>query len=361
MPVRQRAPTVLPTLSGPPLGTMAASRNLLLGAQMGIADNPAYGPALYDPIYRQVVAREKPAFLAYGSAFKFDAVCPDPPTSSGALVFTQKAYGVSNTWYVANDLTSFAQSQGCRARADAIIWNGVSTAPSWLKPLPADATNATPAYRSNLSYLVKYVSAALEQITALQAGNPGFFHAACLVNEPIVPNFANSQSPGPATFRDGPWLPPGHLVGTAPVVPDYIVKAFRYGEAYRRNWARRLKQSATTAKFFVNEALCRERSVRPRHAAGPPSLAEVDAGCEAEHPGRRPRMPSAAANVDDAFHPDWTAFGTFIEEIAALGLEVYITELDVIDYETSCFGRAGSRKTATTSSTSTTRASWRRC
>ena len=39
-------PTVLPTLSGPPLGTMAASRNLLLGAQMGIADNPAYGPPL---------------------------------------------------------------------------------------------------------------------------------------------------------------------------------------------------------------------------------------------------------------------------------------------------------------------------
>ena len=335
-------PTSLPTLSGPPLGTIAASRNLLLGAQMGIAGNPAYGPALYDPIYQQVVAREEPAFIAYGSAFKFDAVCPDPPTSNGALVFTQKAYGVSNTWYVANDLTSFARSQGCRARADAIIWNGVSTAPSWLKPLPAKATSATPAYRSNLSYLVKYVSAALEKMTSLQAGDPSFFHAACLVNEPIVPNFANSQSPSPATFRDGPWLPPGHLVGTAPGVPDYISNAFRYGEVYRRYWARRLKQPATTAKFFVNEALCESDQFGPvmRPAllallkamlAAKLNLQAVGLECHLQ-----PQM------MNDAYHPDWTAFGTFIEEIAALGLEVYITELDVIDYETSCFGRPGS-------------------
>ena len=330
-------PTSLPPLSGTPLGTIAASKNILLGAQLATADNAAYGAGMYDTTYQQVVARENPAFLAFGGAFKFDTVCPDPPDSKGNLVFTQQAYGVTNTWYAANDLTKFCTQLGCRARADALIWNGVSTAPSWLKPLPANATTSTAAYKYNIAYLTKYISAALKQITSLQAGNASLFHAVCLVNEPIVPNFANIQSPSPAYFRDGPWLPPGQTVGTAPKVPDYIVQAFKNGETYRAYWAKQLKQPATTAKFFVNEALCDTDQFGP--VMRPALLALLKA------------MLAAKLNVQavglechlqpqmmyDAFHPDWTAFGTFIQDIANLGLDVYITELDVIDYETACF------------------------
>ena len=48
--------------------------------------------------------------------------------------------------------------------------------------------------------------------------------------------------------------------------------------------------------------------------------------------------------MHDPGNPDWTAFGAFIEAIGALGLEVHITELDVLDYATSCNGAAGSAK-----------------
>ena len=335
-------PTALPPLSGTPLGTIAASKNLLLGAQLSIANNPVYGPGMYDSVYQQVVLREKPAFIAFGSAFKFDTVCPDPPDPNGNLVYTQKAYGVTNTWYQVNDLASGAMGHRFLARADALIWNGLDTAPSWLMPLPANSTTATAAYKYNVSFLVKYVQAAVNKMTTLQNGNAGFFHAACIINEPIVPNFGNPQSPTPAYFRDGPWLPPGQQVGTAPKVPDYITQAFKTAQSARASAARALKQPATTAKFFINEALCETDQFGP--VMRPALLALLKAmitdklniqavGLECH---LQPQM------MFDAYHPDWTAFGKFIDDIAALGLEVYITELDVIDYETACSSSAPS-------------------
>jgi endo-1,4-beta-xylanase len=45
--------------------------------------------------------------------------------------------------------------------------------------------------------------------------------------------------------------------------------------------------------------------------------------------------------MNDPLNPDWSAFGGFLDEVAALGLEIHLTELDVLDYETSCNGRPG--------------------
>ena len=288
--------TSLPPLTDTPLGTIAASKNLLLGAQLGVADNQAYGPGMYDTVYQQVVVREKPAFIAYGSAFKFDSVCPDPPDAKGNLVFTQKAYGVTDTWYVAEQLTSAVMGQGFRARADALIWNGVATAPSWLMPLPANATTANAAYKSNVSYLVKYIQAAISKMTSLEGSNANLFHAACIVNEPILPNFANPQSPTPATFRDGPWLPPGQLVGTAPKVPDYIVQAFTTAQNARATAAKALKQPAITAKFFVNEALCETDQFGPVMRPALLALLKAMLAAKLNVQAVRPGMPSAAAD-----------------------------------------------------------------
>ena len=39
--------------------------------------------------------------------------------------------------------------------------------------------------------------------------------------------------------------------------------------------------------------------------------------------------------------PDWTAFSTFLRQLGQLGVEIHVTELDVLDYETSCGGQPG--------------------
>ncbi len=333
------SPTSAPAFSATPLGTIAAGKNIGLGIQLDVPSSQAYGAEVYDKVYQQVVLQEKPYFVAYGSAFKFGNVCPDPP-QNGQLVFTYKAGGVTDTWSLAENLSSGLQSNNVHARADALIWNETAVSPSWLQTLPANATQSSSQYVYNLSWVAKYMSAAVKEMTQLQNGQPGFFFAAGLVNEPIVPNFNTPSNPSPATYRDGPWLPPGYQVASFNGVPDYIHDAFYYAEYYRTYWAKQLGVAATTAQWYINETLCDTDqfgpTVRPAlltllkaMIAAKLNITAVGLECHLQ-----PQM------MNNVYQPDWTAFGSFIQAIGNLGLDVYITELDVFDYAASCGGHA---------------------
>ena len=334
-------PASAPAFSSTPLGVLAAAKNIAFGIQASPADNPAYGQGMYDPVYQQIVSQESPQFIAFGSSFKFGNICPDPPTSSGALVFTDKANGSTNTWQAAQDLTNATQPKNVHARADALIWNVAANAPSWLQTLP-DTTTTSAAYKSNLTWVAKYMSAAMKEITQLSNGHADFFYGIGLINEPIVPNFASPQSPSPAYYRDGPWFPTGRQVASFAGVPDYIASAFTSAQSYRSYWATQLNLPATTARFYINETLTETDQFGPVVRPALITLLKAMQAAKLNIQGVGLECHLQPQMMNDAYHPDWTAFGSFIQQIGALGLDVYITELDVFDYETSCGGHAGS-------------------
>ena len=322
-------PTSAPAFSSTPLGVLAAAKNIAFGIQASPADNPAFGQGMYDPVYQQIVSQESPQFIAFGSSFKFGNICPDPPTSSGALVFTDKANGSTNTWQAAQDLTNATQPKNVHARADALIWNVAANAPSWLQTLP-DTTTTSAAYKSNLIWVAKYMSAAMKEITQLSNGHADFFYGVGLINEPIVPNFASPQSPSPAYYRDGPWFPTGRQVASFAGVPDYIASAFTSAQSYRSYWATQLNLPATTARFYINETLTETDQFGPVVRPALITLLKAMQAAKLNIQGVGLECHLQPQMMNDAYHPGLDGLRhASSRRSRALGLEVYITELDV--------------------------------
>lgn len=329
-------PTVLPPNTATPLGQLASAKNLLFGVQTdGVDQN--YGGNMYDPVYRQLILREKPAYIAYGNGFKFGQVCPDPPGPNYQLKFTQAQYGVTDTWFYANDLTSLFKSSGTRGRADALIW--IDNPPAWLAPLPPGQWWLSQQYKDNITYMTAYISAAMKKMLELSAGDPNYFHAVGVVNEPINPfDLVN----GHATYKSGPFSPPGISVIDQAIPGSYIWSALYQADYYSNYWAQQLGVAPSKAKHFVNESLADTDQFGPILRPAILSLVRklkaknvrIDAVGLESH--LQPQM------MADPYHPDWTAFGNFIQALGALGVEVHITELDVLDYEANCFGAKAS-------------------
>jgi len=327
-------PTSLPPLRGVPLGELARAKGIALGTQVDQPFDGSYGRALYDPVYRALVEREQFTYLSYGSSFGFGPLCPDPPDADGSLSFASKKWKLSDTWFLANDITTFARQGRMRGRADALIWNSTDTAPPWLKPLPAGELAARPGKEltSNLVFMRKFVSAASRKILELQAGDPDFFQAVGVVNEPIV-----AEGPRPV-FRSGPLLPPNVEVIGYPGVPDYIRQAFREAEAANARWAEQLGVPASRAKLFINNAEGGDDQFGAWHRPAILSLVEamlkegLPLGAVGLECHLQPQM------MSDPSKPDWRGLVALIDAIGALGVDVYITELDVLDYEASCHG-----------------------
>jgi endo-1,4-beta-xylanase len=138
-----------------------------------------------------------------------------------------------------------------------------------------------------------------------------------LVNEPLEPwSLASGGSP----WRTGAWL--AAFDATPDGAPGYIHKAFEFAEKYA---------GSTRTDFYLNEANC--ESDRFGRAMRPALLKLVEGLMRA---GRKIDAVGLEAHLmpqwmDDPRRPDWKPFKKFLDDIAALGLKVYITELDVND------------------------------
>lgn len=332
------APTTLPALNAVPLGTAAQGANLAFGAQIAAPPDTTYGPGLYDATYRSLILREKPQFVALGNAFKFGNLCPDDPVG-GPLTFTNTKYKVANTWWEANDTVAFFKPQGVRARADALV--AQATAPSWLKPLPPLPNSwwQTPEFASNRAYLQQFMSAAMKKIIQLSAGDPNYFGSLLLVNEAIDPfHLVN----GGATYAGGPFQPAG-IPCTQATPATYIWDTFYAADRYNTYWSQKLGLPKTNARLLLNETGADTDQFGPLVRQGILAIVKAMRANNVRIDGIGLECHLQPQMMFDAYHPDWTAFGNFLAQLQSLGLEVHITELDVLDYETSCHGGPGGR------------------
>ncbi len=327
-------PSSLPASSSVPLGSIAASKGLKLGVGASYVTDADYGNGIYDPIDEQLIMREMPHYITPGNAFRFQQLCPDPPVN-GQLSFTQQQYGITDTWWQANDITSIFKPQGFELWAHAMIWQ--ESSPSWLAKLPTLSWQSSPQYKSNLNYMVQFISAAVKKMIQLSAGKASYFDTAALINEPI--DYFNLVSGG-ATYTSGPFLPKGVPIATA-AVADYITTALSKFVYYNRYWSQQLRLPRLDTKLLINFAGTENDQFGP--IVRPAVLAlvrkikalglKLDAvGLEAH---LQPQMMKSPMN------PDWATFSAFLAQLGKLGVDVYLTELDVFDYETSCNGQAG--------------------
>ncbi|MDR3497021.1 MAG: endo-1,4-beta-xylanase [Ancalomicrobiaceae bacterium] len=334
------APNSAPPIAEVPLGDLGRQKGVAIGVQLDVANNQDFGAGLYDEAYRRIVVAEKPDFVAYGSAFKFGNVAADAPSADGRLTFSDTSGGVADTWYVARDLAAMTHRAGIGGRADALVWQDNQVIQPWLRKIPP---GSSPDRRSNadlewnLSRMEAYIAAAIEQMFDLSAGDPDYFRAISLVNEPFDP----FEKPGRVAYRGGAFAPPGLFVDTEPRTIGYIADAFRAAAAANRAIAERRGVKPLSAQLILNETTLETDEFGP---AMRPALLKLLRHMRAEalpiggvglECHLQPQMMAAP------FKPDWSAFGAFLDEVADLGLDIHLTELDVFDYETSCNGRKG--------------------
>jgi endo-1,4-beta-xylanase len=326
-------PTVTPPHPGPALGDLARAKGLTFGVEAGLASMKEYGANIYDPAYLQLILNEKPDYLAFGGQFIFSNVATDPPHGDH-LSLTNSAYNVTNTWFIANDISPKLQAAHVGARADALIWDDEQARQPWLRPIPRGASSDRAKNRDldwNIARAEDYLRIAFDKFDELSAAAPGFMKIVSLVNEPLDPWVV----PGRMAYRGTVFTPPGVVLDEHAGVAPYICDLYRLAGKLRG------PRTKTTPTIIVNLAgtepdqdgvLMREGSLRLLKMMRAEGLPFEGVGLEAH---LQPQM------MNDPERPDWSAFGAFLDEVADLGLDIHLTELDVFDFEASCNGRAG--------------------
>jgi len=315
---------------GPSLGDLARSKGLQFGVQGSIASQHDYGEGIYDPAYLQLILAEKPDFLAFGQQFIFGNVASDPPDGD-RLRTTNATYGIADTWYLANDLSPRLRAAGIGLRADALIWDSEEVRQPWLRPLAAGSSPDRRVNRDldwNLARAEDYLRLAFAKMAALSVGNPGFVKIVSLVNEPLDP----WALPGRMAYRGGAFVPPGLAQAAGAGVPAYIRDLYRLAGTLRGDGAARPKLIINEAGTEADQggAAMRQGLLRLLKAMQAEGLPLDGVGLECH---LQPQM------MTDPAKPDWEPFGRFLDDIAALGLEIHLTELDVFDFAASCNGR----------------------
>lgn len=178
----------------------------------------------------------------------------------------------------------FAEENGLRMRGHTLVWH--EALPGWF------AGSATPA---NAAALLD------DHIATVVGRYAGRVHSWDVVNEAVEP--AHGRADG---LRDTPWL---RLLG-----PEYIDHAFRAAAAadpsavlvYNENW---LEYSTSAPKRRAVLELLRGMRSRgvPVHALG------------------------IQAHLNPRHTLDVAGLRAFVDEVAALGLQVIVTEMDVTD------------------------------
>lgn len=182
-------------------------------------------------------------------------------------------------------MMAFARKINAKTFAQPLFWNDYY--PPWLDGLSV----------KELQYAFD------EHIEKVVSHYAGQMHSWGVVNEPFAPwdNLPNA-------FRDGPWY-------------------WAFGESYVARAFERTAAIDAGAKLILNEAQC-ENDYKWGKAIRPQLLGLIDRLLDAG-------VPLHGVGLQGHLQPQWDfdyeAHARYIEEIAARGLDIYITELDVND------------------------------
>ncbi len=266
----------------------AEARPLLIGAAADGADvNP--DPLTAEPLYKQTLAAQF-NMLEAENAMKWSGLHPNPPGSAnGGYDFT-----------VADELVNFALSHAMTVRGHTLLWH--SSNPNWL---------SNGGYTSAQLFQILH-----DHITTVVTRYRGRVFAWDVVNEAL------DESGG---LRDSIWYnQPG--IGLQPGT-GYIEQAFR--------WAH---EADPDALLFYNEYNIEDQYCSGGQSAGPNSakfqgmynmLADFVARGVPVH-GAGFQM-----HIDTSGCPTSAVLADHFQKLAALGLQVHITEMDVKIPDTS--------------------------
>lgn len=239
-------------------------------AARGLAFGSAFDREVFEDRAYADLIRSQCRIGSIENSLKFDWLCPDGPLPD---------------YSAADRLVDFAAAAGLHTRGTALIWN--DWPPDWLKWISVSERRTV---------LERHV----EDTVARYAGRVQSWD---VVNEPFFPPHGAEGG-----YRQGPWL--------AAMGPSYIDDAFRRAAA-----------ADPAAQLVLNEAFCEQGdelglSIRPL------LLDQVkrmkDAGLKLDAVGFEAHLKPHLPYDDDAF-------ADFVGRIAAEGVEVLITELDVDD------------------------------
>jgi endo-1,4-beta-xylanase len=240
-----------------------------LGARTGLLVGTAFGPQIEtDAVWRRIVAGES-SILAVESALKFDWLRSAGPTADFAL---------------ADRMVAFAEARRLPARAAGFLWNDYP--PRWLRGLPAAQLRTT-------------FDRHLDEVVPRYAGRIHSWE----VNEPFWPGFGN-----PGGFRSGPWY-------TA------------YGPGHIARGLKRIGVLDPTAKLVVNEAFT-EQDDELGKAVRPLLSGLVD---RLQGEGVRLAAVGLQGHLKPHIRVDYKRYAEWVASIAAKGVKIYLTEVDVDD------------------------------
>lgn len=267
------------------------------------------GAAIYDAAFVDALAKEKPNALVIGSGLKFGALHPQ------SIICEREQDGKRfSTWTEVDDIATLAGRLGANLRGDALIWN--DWLPGWISAL---AEKRPKNWREGLqAAFEQHLHDAFAHFDARDRAYPQARLRWCgLVNEPFE---AWSLNSGDFPWRKGAWL--DAFDATPRGSPGYIRKGFELAEKF---------SGAAPPALFLNEANCENDRFGPR--LRPALLALVaelkQAGCKIDAVGLQAHLMPQWMN--NRLHPDWRPFRKFLDDLAALEVKIYLTELDVLD------------------------------
>jgi endo-1,4-beta-xylanase len=241
-----------------------------IAAKNNLVFGAAAGPILFkDTAYRELYATQA-KIITTDVALKIGTIAPMP----GAKRFES-----------ADRLLGFCASRKIPMRGHCLIWN--EWVPPWIKAMSTTERRA-------------YFDAYIDEVVSRYAGR---LHSWDVVNEPFWPGHR-----APGGYRVGPWY---DAFGT-----DYIRRAFE-----------RAAHADPTTRLMLNEAQTERDDVLGLTVrAGLLKLVKElkDAGVKLDAVGLQghlqPQYPHDAARFQD-----------FLHELAAEGVDIYVTEFDVRD------------------------------
>lgn len=254
--------------------TVPRLRDISAGRNLLVGSAVSYGE-LQQPAFTDLLAAEA-SIVVPENEMKWQFIHPEPNRFDFAR---------------ADALVSFAQDHGQKVRGHNLCWH--NQMPPWF-PQIATPENAADLLRAHVAKVVGHFA--------------GHIHSWDVVNEAV-----QVEDGRPDGLRKSQWL---QLLG-----PDYIAIAYRSAA-----------QADPKALLTYNDYDIEQD--------GPKFDAKRAAVLRLLTRMREHQIPIQALGLQSHLHvmqklPDWTALHQFMESIEKLGLDIFVTELDVNDSELS--------------------------
>jgi endo-1,4-beta-xylanase len=241
-----------------------------IAASRGYLFGAAAGPVIdKDAPYRELYVTQT-KLITTDIALKMGTVAPQP----GAKHFES-----------ADRLLAFCDQNRIPVRGHCLIWN--EWVPAWIKAM-------------SVSERRKFFDSYIDEVVARYAGR---LHSWDVVNEPFWPGHR-----APGDFRVGPWY---EAFG-----PDYVRRAFERAASADRNTKLVLNEAQTERDDALGLAVRR-------------GLLKLVA--DLKHAGVKLDAVGLQGHLQPQYPHDPGRFSEFLQQLAGLGVDIYITEFDVRD------------------------------